>query len=66
MRPWWRSPAPSPACRNRWSAAPTCRRELATRMCEWVSDALKTYIQTNYTIAPTSVDAALERSHARC
>ncbi|HVW72708.1 MAG TPA: DUF2336 domain-containing protein [Rhizomicrobium sp.] len=33
--------------------------KLATNMCEWVSDALKTYIQTNYAIAPARVDAAL-------
>ncbi len=28
-------------------------------MCEWVSDALKTYIKTNYHMASTAVDAAL-------
>jgi uncharacterized protein (DUF2336 family) len=33
--------------------------QLADRMCEWVSDALKTYISTNYSMAPKSVDAAL-------
>jgi uncharacterized protein (DUF2336 family) len=33
--------------------------QLATRMCEWVSGALKTYIQTNYIIAPRTVDTAL-------
>jgi uncharacterized protein (DUF2336 family) len=32
---------------------------LATHMCDWVSDALKTYIQTNYNVAPKRVDAAL-------
>lgn len=33
--------------------------KLASNMCEWVSDALKTYIKTNYAIAPATVDAAL-------
>lgn len=33
--------------------------QLATNMCEWVSDALKTYITTNYGMAPKSVDNAL-------
>ena len=28
-------------------------------MCEWVSDALKTYIRTNYTVSPKKLDAAL-------
>jgi uncharacterized protein (DUF2336 family) len=32
---------------------------LATRMCDWVSDALKTYITTNYRIAPVTLDKAL-------
>ena len=36
--------------------------ELATNMCDWVSDALKVYIQNNYTMAPKRVDVALERS----
>jgi uncharacterized protein (DUF2336 family) len=31
---------------------------LATRMCDWVSDALKTYIVQNYKIAPSSIDDA--------
>ena len=34
--------------------------QLATNMCEWVSDALKTYIKTNYAIAPRKVEAALQ------
>jgi uncharacterized protein (DUF2336 family) len=33
--------------------------QLATDMCEWVSDALKTYIRTNYELAPKRVDVAL-------
>lgn len=33
--------------------------QLASDMCEWVSDALKTYIKTNYRMAPQTVDAAL-------
>jgi uncharacterized protein (DUF2336 family) len=33
--------------------------QLATKMCEWVSDALKAYIRTNYTVSPKKVDAAL-------
>jgi len=32
--------------------------KLATNMCEWVSDALKDFIKTNYT-APRSLEAAL-------
>jgi uncharacterized protein (DUF2336 family) len=32
---------------------------LATNMCEWVSDALKDYIKTNYAMAARNVDAAL-------
>ncbi|MEJ0041499.1 MAG: DUF2336 domain-containing protein [Rhizomicrobium sp.] len=32
---------------------------LATRMCEWVSDALKTYIARNYAIAPEKLSAAI-------
>ncbi len=38
--------------------------ELATRMCDWVSDALKTYIRTNYTVAPIKLDAALIEARA--
>jgi uncharacterized protein (DUF2336 family) len=37
--------------------------QLATQMCEWVSGALKTYIQTNYTIAPRKVDTALAEAN---
>jgi uncharacterized protein (DUF2336 family) len=37
--------------------------QLATKMCEFVSDALKTYIRTNYTVSPRQMDAAL--SHVR-
>ncbi len=33
--------------------------QLASSMCEWVSDALKSYIKTNYKIAPHNVEAAL-------
>jgi uncharacterized protein (DUF2336 family) len=33
--------------------------QLATNMCEWVSDALKTYIKTNYNMTAKSVDAAM-------
>jgi len=45
-------------------AEPLVRRpdlppQLATQMCEWVSDALKNYIKTNYTIAARTVDSAL-------
>ena len=45
-------------------AEPLVRRpdlppQLATQMCEWVSDALKSYIKTNYHIAPRTVDAAM-------
>ncbi len=32
---------------------------LATRMCEWVSDALKTFIVQNYTIAPERLSTAM-------
>ncbi|HWA89582.1 MAG TPA: DUF2336 domain-containing protein [Rhizomicrobium sp.] len=34
--------------------------ELATRMCDWVSDALKSFITRNYTVAPESLDKALD------
>jgi len=33
--------------------------QLATFMCDWVSDALKTFITTNYQMAPKSVQVAL-------
>jgi uncharacterized protein (DUF2336 family) len=32
---------------------------LATRMCEWVSDALKSYIVKNYAIAPDKLSTAM-------
>ncbi|HEV2562361.1 MAG TPA: DUF2336 domain-containing protein [Rhizomicrobium sp.] len=34
---------------------------LATRMCDWVSDALKSYIVQNYKIAPSSIDEAAQK-----
>ena len=36
--------------------------ELANRMCAWVSDALKTYIASNYRMAPARVEAALSEA----
>jgi uncharacterized protein (DUF2336 family) len=33
--------------------------QLATSMCEWVSEALKSFITTNYRMAPKNVQAAL-------
>lgn len=33
--------------------------QLATSMCDWVSDALKSFITTNYRMAPKAVEAAL-------
>jgi uncharacterized protein (DUF2336 family) len=33
--------------------------QLANSMCEWVSDALKSFIQTNYRMAPQLVETAL-------
>lgn len=33
--------------------------ELANKMCEWVSDALKTYIRTNYAVSQRRVERAL-------
>jgi uncharacterized protein (DUF2336 family) len=35
---------------------------LATRMCGWVSDALKTYITQNYTVEATRLNAAFEHA----
>jgi uncharacterized protein (DUF2336 family) len=35
---------------------------LATKMCEWVSDALKTYIARNYAIAPERLTAAMNQA----
>jgi len=45
-------------------AEPLVRRpdlppQLATALCEWVSDALKTYIKSNYAIAPHTLDSAI-------
>jgi uncharacterized protein (DUF2336 family) len=37
--------------------------ELATKMCEWVSDALQTFIKTNYAAASKQVEAALGNVH---
>jgi uncharacterized protein (DUF2336 family) len=34
---------------------------LATKMCVWVSDALKIYIENNYHLAPARVDDALSQ-----
>ncbi|HEY0282825.1 MAG TPA: DUF2336 domain-containing protein, partial [Rhizomicrobium sp.] len=36
--------------------------ELAVRMCEWVSDALKTYISHNYNVEAGRLDAAFEHA----
>jgi uncharacterized protein (DUF2336 family) len=36
--------------------------ELANKMCEWVSDALKIYIQNNYKVAPHKVETALSQA----
>ena len=33
--------------------------QLAANMCDWVSDALKTFIKTNYKMAPKAADAAV-------
>jgi uncharacterized protein (DUF2336 family) len=38
--------------------------QLATSMCEWVSDALKSYIRTNYRMAPRRLDSALKLATA--
>ncbi len=36
--------------------------DLATRMCEWVSDALKTYIAQNYKIEAAKLESALDHA----
>ena len=36
--------------------------QLANNMCEWVSDALKTYIKTNYNIDAKNVEASLSKA----
>jgi uncharacterized protein (DUF2336 family) len=42
---------------------PDLPRKLADSMCAWVSDALKTYIQTNYHIASKAMEAALDEAN---
>jgi uncharacterized protein (DUF2336 family) len=47
---------------------PLTRREdlppvLASKMCEWVTDALKSYIAKNYRIAPERLDDAIAQAH---
>lgn len=37
---------------------------LADRMCEWVSDALKTYIRTHYPVTPRKMEAAFTEARA--
>jgi len=37
--------------------------QLATDMCEWVSDALKTYIKNNYSMSPKIVDDAIAKAN---
>ena len=41
---------------------PDMPSELASNMCDWVSDALKVYIQNNYHMAPRRVDVALSEA----
>ena len=41
---------------------PDLPSNLATNMCNWVSDALKVYIENNYHLAPTRVDDALSQA----
>jgi uncharacterized protein (DUF2336 family) len=41
---------------------PDMPSDLANNMCEWVSDALKQYIQNNYHMAPRRVAAALSEA----
>ena len=41
------------------TARPDLPPVLATRMCEWVSDALKSYIAKNYAIAPNKLSTAM-------
>ena len=36
--------------------------QLANNMCEWISDALKTYIKTNYNIDAKNVEASLSKA----
>jgi uncharacterized protein (DUF2336 family) len=42
---------------------PDMPSELANNMCNWVSDALKVYIQHNYQMAPHRVDIALSEAN---
>jgi uncharacterized protein (DUF2336 family) len=37
--------------------------QLATDMCEWVSDALKTYIKNNYSMSPKIVDDTIAKAN---
>jgi uncharacterized protein (DUF2336 family) len=37
--------------------------QLASNMCEWVSEALKSYIKTNYSMAPKTVEVALSEAN---
>jgi uncharacterized protein (DUF2336 family) len=41
---------------------PDMPSDMANNMCEWVSDALKVYIQNNYRMAPKHVDVALSEA----
>lgn len=41
---------------------PDLPTNLANNMCSWVSDALKTYIENNYHLAPKKVDDALAQA----
>jgi uncharacterized protein (DUF2336 family) len=38
---------------------PDLPRQLSEKMCEWVSEALKSYIKANYDLAPARVDQAV-------
>jgi uncharacterized protein (DUF2336 family) len=42
---------------------PDMPMDLANNMCNWVSDALKVYIQNNYHMAPRRVDVALSEAN---
>jgi uncharacterized protein (DUF2336 family) len=49
-------------------AEPLVRRpdlppQLASDMCEWVSDALKSYIKTNFTVAPRKIDTVIAEAN---
>ncbi len=47
------------------SKRPDLPPELATKMCEWVSDALKLYITRNYRMAPERVSTAVHWADTR-